>query len=147
MSLCRPMRASDGQDYSLNSSHSQTGAPHNREIRSKHSLLLAFGYATLLHVWMGARSTRRHAHASTALMELIYATIAISSCLPIFPRHYGSSISLIGAIPNFIFPLLICWKGGIGIKDFVALVSGDGAIGERDRKLIVKTGAGVAKSE
>jgi len=66
-------------------------------------------------------------------MELIYATVAVLTCTPLVPRQYGSSISLIGAIPNFMFAFGICWAGDIGWRDMVGLFKGDESIGERDR--------------
>jgi hypothetical protein len=66
-------------------------------------------------------------------MELIYATIVILTCTPLVPRQYGSSISVIAAIPNFIFGFGICWVGDIGWRDMLALFGGDDSIKERDR--------------
>jgi|SRR5882762_7405879 hypothetical protein len=69
----------------------------------------------------------------SALMELIYATIAIITCTPLFPSQYGSSISVIAAIPNFMFGFGICWAGDIGWRDMVGLFAGEESIRERDR--------------
>ena len=66
-------------------------------------------------------------------MELIYATIAILTCTPLVPRQYGSSISVIAAIPNFIFGFGICWMGDIGWRDMVGLFGGDENIRASDR--------------
>lgn len=66
-------------------------------------------------------------------MELIYATVAVFTCTPLVPRQYGSSISLIGAIPNFIFGFGICWLGDIGWRDIAGLFRGEESIKERDR--------------
>lgn len=118
-----------------------------------HALIIALNLAFLVHLWMGAATSRKHAHASTgkslpfptpqgrmptscpssALMEIIYATIATLTCTPLVPRQYGSSISVIAAIPNFIFGFGICWAGDIGWRDMVGLFGGDDSIRERDR--------------
>jgi len=113
-----------------------TGLPLVRlvdENSCAHSLIVALNLAFLVHLWMGASTSRKHAHASTALMELIYATVALLTCTPLVPRQYGSSISVIAAIPNFIFGFGICWFGNIGWRDMVGLFGGEDSIRERDR--------------
>jgi hypothetical protein len=66
-------------------------------------------------------------------MQIIYSTIAIFSCTPLVPRQFGSSISVIAALPNYFFGFGICWLGDIGWKDMVGLFRGDESIRERDR--------------
>jgi len=66
-------------------------------------------------------------------MQLIYSTIAILTCTPLVPRQYGSSISVIAAIPNFMFAFGICWLGDIGWRDMIGLFGGEESIRERDR--------------
>lgn len=98
-----------------------------------HSLIVALNLVVLVHLWMGATTSRKHAHASTALMQLIYSTIALFTCTPLVPRQYGSSISVIAAIPNLIFAFGICYLGNIGWKDMIGLFGGEESIKERDR--------------
>lgn len=70
------------------------------------------------------------------MYELIWLHALLQSRLLFGPRldtHPARNICIRPPVVNSIFPALICWKGEIGIKDFVALLSGDAALGERDR--------------
>ena len=61
-------------------------------------------------------------------MDLAFAIPALLSCTPLFPSQYGSGISIVGGVANLGFAFMICWKGGLGWRDFRRLFGGDEGI-------------------
>lgn len=87
---------------------------------------------------MSARVKNNHAHASLALMQFVYSSVVLLSCTPLVPHQFGSSISVVAAVPNLMFAGAICWKARLRLSDFVGLFGGNEGIravdASRDRK-------------
>jgi hypothetical protein len=89
-----------------------------------HAIILATNLVVLIHLWMSSQVKNTHAHASLALMQFVYSFVVLFACTPLVPHEFGSSISVVAAVPNLMFATAICWKGRLGWRDFARLFGG-----------------------
>ncbi|KAG8863098.1 hypothetical protein FRB96_009279 [Tulasnella sp. 330] len=98
--------------------------PLTYETEPPHGVILCWHAAVLMQMWCAAMSSKPAVHASLALMEFTYGTLALVICF-LYPTTYGSGILLFGALPVLVFAILICSYGRYGVRHLLRLTMGD----------------------